>query len=375
MSWNDRRRRRMGFWRNLSPGAFAMFLAAAFCLFASFGFIGNIGATVPWTGALEAAMYSGIIGTGFAWLGTRENYPWMIVWALAVFVGWPSLHDWLWPPRSGNFYTLPAGFASVSAIVVVVLGYVLFLLFVGTEGRRHVRLETEVNLAGEIHRALAPAVDRQLGRYQFCGTSRASGQVGGDLLDVIESDSGWLAYIADVAGHGVSAGVLMGVVKSAVRTWLAARGGECADLVPGLNAVLASLLPPESYVTAAILMPSDGGLRYAAAGHPPLLHWHAATGEVTPIQVENFPLGMFAHASFASVPLVCAPGDVLALFTDGLVEIFDHGQREFGLDGLAAVLRQASQRPLPELVQTMTAAARSFGPQTDDQTLLLVRAH
>lgn len=91
MNGRERRQRRITFWYRLSPRAYALFLAGVFCLFASFGFIASIGGAGPWTGALWAALYSGIIGTGFAWLGTRANYLWMIPWALAVFIGWPEL--------------------------------------------------------------------------------------------------------------------------------------------------------------------------------------------------------------------------------------------------------------------------------------------
>lgn len=166
-----------------------------------------------------------------------------------------------------------------------------------TEGRRQFRLEAEINLAGEIHRGLAPAIDQRVGRFQLAGSSAASGEVGGDLLDVVSVDNGWIAHIADVAGHGVAAGVLMGVVKSAVHTWVSARAGSDEGILPGLNRILTELLPAESYVTlAALSLERDGTLRYAAAGYPPLLHFHAATGEVSEQGVQNFPLGMFCRS-------------------------------------------------------------------------------
>ncbi|MGH9413734.1 MAG: PP2C family protein-serine/threonine phosphatase [Terriglobales bacterium] len=374
MNLRDRRRLRIGFWRRLSPGAYALFLGGVFCLLGSFGFISTIGTAAPWSTALGLGVYTGVIGAGFAWLGTREEYWWMIPWGLVVFVGWPTLHDWIWPPSPSAPPLAGPGFAAIAAMVAVAAGYVLFLLFVGTEGRRQFQMEAEINLAGEIHRGLAPGIDRRLGRYQFGGSSQASGQVGGDLLDVVEVEGGWLAYIADVAGHGVAAGVLMGVVKSAVHTWLAARAGSEEGILPGLNRVLTELLPAESYVTFAAITPAaDGTLRYAAAGHPPLLHFHAASGEVSQHGAANFPLGLFADATFASVPVSCAEGDVLAIFTDGLVEIFDAHNQEFDLEGLSTALRQSVHLPLAQAVSAIMATARAFGAQTDDQTLLLLR--
>ncbi len=396
MEWIREARRGREFWRKMPLRAFAIFTAAVFCLFACFGLIGAVGTAQPWYAVLYAGLYSGIVGAGFGVFGARGHYKLMIVFGLLVFVAWPLVFNWLQP----GWQALPKArldFAGIVAVAAVITGYILFLWFIGTEGRRHNRLETEVALAGQIHRGLAPAVDRRVGGFEFAGASEPSGQVGGDLLDLIatpdgDAAPGWLAYVADVSGHGVAAGVLMGVVKSAAHAWLlasegarrtqaasagggaGAAGGERYDLLPGLNRVLCDLLPQESYVTLGALAATEGGqLRYAAAGHPALLHYHQRSGELTPHGCENFPLGMFATASFNSVEVTAEPGDVLAIYTDGMYEIFNHAGGEFGLEGLTAALRQAAAKPLAEAVQAVISAARAFGHQTDDQTLLLVR--
>jgi serine phosphatase RsbU (regulator of sigma subunit) len=232
-----------------------------------------------------------------------------------------------------------------------------------------------VKLAGQIHRTLAPAIDARAGEFDFCGDSNPSGVMGGDLLDLVARGEGWLCYLADVSGHGVAAGVVMGVVKSAARTWLATGVRDGGDgMLPSLNRVLLALLPPENYVTFAALRSLPGGtLRFAAAGHPPLLHFHAADGAVTRHEMENFPLGLFPAVDFAAGQFTCAPGDTLALFTDGLTDVFDGHGREFGLEGLEAALAAAGRLPLPQARDAIVAAARAFGPQSDDQTLLLLR--
>lgn len=371
MSGRGQRRANV-FWRELPARAMATFLGAVFCLFSSIGFINSIGGHGSWEQVLYNGAYSGVIAVGFAWLGVTNRLLWMIPWGLGIIVGWPNLVAWLHP--TGNSGYGGSGFASVGAIVVVMLGYTLFLIFVGTEGRRRFKLEAEIKLAGEIHRGLAPAIERRTGGYEFSGSSQASGQVGGDLLDLVEGDGGWFAYIADVAGHGVAAGVLMGVVKSAVHTWWAAGAQQGENLLPGLNDVLCELLPEESYVTLAALMRGPGqGLRFVAAGHPPLLHFHAASGEVSQVGLENFPLGLFPGSNFRWAEVRAGAGDVLALYTDGLEEIFNGRGGEFGLEGLGTALRQNARRPLAEVAGALVGAARAHGAQTDDQTVLLVR--
>ena len=61
----------------------------------------------------------------------------------------------------------------------------------------------EMELASDIHRVLAPRIETTIGSFEFYGRSLPSGQVGGDLIDVVQSTDRWIAYIADVSGHGV----------------------------------------------------------------------------------------------------------------------------------------------------------------------------
>lgn len=260
------------------------------------------------------------------------------------------------------------------AVVAIIVAYVLMLVFIGTEGRRFHRLHTEVELAAQIQQSLAPAIQRQIGEFEFAGAARPSGEVGGDLVDVVESPQGWFGYIADVAGHGVAAGVLTGLVKSAVRTNLL-HAGAGDGFAANLNHVLYDLLPAESFVAFAGLAASgpDAELLFFAAAQPPMLHYQASTGAVRLVGVENFPLGMFPQADFSSARVACQPGDVLAVFTDGCTDVSDRQQREFGLDGLTQVFSRCAHRPLPEILSELAAATLAFGPQTDDQTLLLVR--
>src|SRR5262249_15837545 len=102
----------------------------------------------------------------------------------------------------------------VLANVMVIGGYILFVPFMRKEGMRVFGAMTEVRLASEVHRALVPAISRKIGEYEIYGASVPTGQVGGDLVDLIETHGHWTAYVADVSGHGVPAGMMMAMVKS-----------------------------------------------------------------------------------------------------------------------------------------------------------------
>jgi hypothetical protein len=137
------------------------------------------------------------------------------------------------------------GFATIAAVG---LGYVCFVYVSVTEARRYFRVHLEMELATEIHRVIVPAIDMKMGAFEFYGRSVPSGEVGGDLIDVAGTEENWVAYLADVSGHGVAPGVVMGMVKSAARMLLSS-GDDSRHLMPRLNEVLYPLKKPDMFAT------------------------------------------------------------------------------------------------------------------------------
>jgi hypothetical protein len=119
---------------------------------------------------------------------------------------------------------------ATGVLISVICGYVLFLLFFQREGKRFFAAHTEIRLAAEIHSSLVPELSFKTREFELFGVSFPSGAVGGDLVDVVADSNRWFAYVADVSGHGVLAGVLMSMTKSAVRMWLASRAQDSALL-------------------------------------------------------------------------------------------------------------------------------------------------
>ena len=179
----------------------------------------------------------------------------------------------------------------VATIVAMALGYVCFLMVTITEGRRYFRVEAEIELATEVHHILVPAIDTRIGGFEFYGRSLPSGEVGGDLIDLAGSEENWVAYVADVSGHGVAPGVVMGMVKSAARMLLSS-GEDATHLAPRLNEVLYPLKKPDMFVTFCFIAKTKDGLRAGLAGHPAIFHFSAGTNEVTQLPSPNMPLGI-----------------------------------------------------------------------------------
>jgi serine phosphatase RsbU (regulator of sigma subunit) len=167
----------------------------------------------------------------------------------------------------------------------------------------------------------------------------------------------------------------MGMVKSSVHTALLRRG-PLAELLGDLNRVIFEVkTTPATYVTFACLRCGQGGrVEYSLAGSGPILHYRARLKTTGQLAMEQFPLGLFAKAAFVSGAVQIEAGDMLAVMTDGIPEAVDTNDEQFGLDRIGEILAGDPTGPLTELVESVFTAVRRHGPQTDDETLVLVRS-
>jgi serine phosphatase RsbU (regulator of sigma subunit) len=257
-------------------------------------------------------------------------------------------------------------------IVLIVIGYVLFLVFFNREGARFFRTQTEVRVAGEIHRSLVPMRHETIGDVELFGTSIPSSEVGGDLFDIVQSDGRWHAYVADVSGHGVASGILMSMTKSTALMQLT-KLNKPEDLLSDLNDVMQPFTSPSNYLTFAYVGGNGTALNFALAGHLPILHYRAQIKTIIEHSDSNLPIGLFKNQNFTVSQLSLQPGDLLAVITDGFTEVFDSKEKEIGMEQFKAMLLPRAEKSLPEIYRELRAETMKFGKQTDDQTMLLVR--
>jgi hypothetical protein len=254
----------------------------------------------------------------------------------------------------------------------MVLAYVCFIYVFISEGRRYFRVYAEMELASEIHRVLVPKIETRIGNFEFYGHSVPSGQVGGDLIDLVQHGEKWIAYIADVSGHGVAPGVLMGMVKSAARMYLSSN--EDSDrFLERLNSVLHPIRKPEMFVTLAFLAWDGTRLTFSTAGHPPILYYCPDNRTSKELSCANLPLGLFSPEKFSGDTVAVCKGALFLLCTDGLLEATNKANAEFGVEGMKTVLSSTDHEPLNGLGNRIFEATRAFGHTDDDQSLLLIR--
>lgn len=373
----QRSRNQREIWNTLPASSLALLSGMAFCLLASVGAISQLATPhISIARLWIVAFATGGFGALLTWVAIRKTWLWIviisavqlaIVSVLSIYIDGHSEARMSLPHGASQWIEVGSG----TAIVLLSMGFVFTMEFTRREGNRFFRTHTEMRLAGEIHKALVPTIEREIGEFAFYATSLASGMVGGDLIDLIERGGSWLAYVADVSGHGVSSGVVMAMVKGSTQMGMQF-DPEPQHLLAGLNDVLCSLRASNMFATVGLVSysPADG-LRYCLAGHPPILRRRGP--EVEFLTDQNLPVGVFPGTPFQSTPLELRAGDVLAVITDGLTEVFSRGGEELGIDAIAQVLRLTGDRPLSEIAAAIFSRASQHGPRSDDQSLLLLR--
>jgi serine phosphatase RsbU (regulator of sigma subunit) len=315
--------------------------------------------------------------------------PWVIL--LAVAITWLAYPDrfvwfrWLWqvfgwkPSAVSSSLPLPPAlkqrvlFDAIGIWFSASLGLRLLLSFVTREGLANVRMQTELSLAHGIQATLVPTVSVQTASLEVYGRSIPSTEMGGDLIDVIESDGSLLAYVADISGHGLPAGQLMGMLKAALRVSFQFQRQPVA-LLESADRVLPSVKGPDMYATLALLY-FDGSTHaeYASAGHVPILHYRHRTSDTVWLSMEQFPLGLIPGSRYQSQCVSYSPRDVFLILTDGITEVVNETDEEFGLARLELLLRQHAAQPLSRIWELIMSEVRQHGAQQDDQSLLLLR--
>jgi serine phosphatase RsbU (regulator of sigma subunit) len=268
----------------------------------------------------------------------------------------------------------PPSLAGIAVVGAIVAGYVLFVVFISGQGRTTLRLMTEMALAQRIHASLVPALEQKDARLEVDGFSSASTEMGGDLVDRVDHGATTDLVLADVSGHGVKAGVVMGMLKSAIRMGL--REERSLELLArDVNEVLEGSTSAEMYATLALLRihHTERRLECLLAGHSQVLHLRP--GDDTPRRIgeRGFPVGLLGGRDYASVSVPIAPGDLLAVWTDGLDETVNVADQELGREAIERAIVERAERPLAEIRSAVFELARAHGPQRDDRSLLLLR--
>jgi sigma-B regulation protein RsbU (phosphoserine phosphatase) len=257
------------------------------------------------------------------------------------------------------------------------------------------RLNREMDIAKNIQTSILPRAF-ELAGYEAESQMITASEVGGDLYDFVPTKFGGYLDIADVAGHGLPAGIAalihMAALHAALRTSESlGRELDVAELYDIVNKVMVEVnrdrIGSDKFMTCNILSERGGAMDYAGS-HLIGLVYRAESGQVEEIggmQGKAAFLGIseLATSSGSKGRIVMSSGDLFLLYTDGLIEARDMNGNFFGVDGLKEVLSQSAKAPLEEAKRAILERLKSFaeagdrkkydGSYADDVSLVLIR--
>jgi len=239
-------------------------------------------------------------------------------------------------------------------------------------------LRREVEMAAAIQRQILDQHRPPEGLLDVAASMIPAKVVGGDYYDFIPlTPRRFGVVIADVAGKGLPAALLMPAVKIALRT-LVSEYYALSDILRQLNGIFVENSPAASYFTmvCAVFDAERSRLVYSNAGHLPVLRVRPAAGEVEWLATGGTAIGLLPDVEFETGQVDVEPGDVFVFYTDGISEAHDEAGLEFGRDRLAALVtehRRECAQALVSLVHSAVTRFRGGEPPFDDATVIVVR--
>ena len=239
------------------------------------------------------------------------------------------------------------------------------------------RQDKELQIAREIQQSLFPVRRPQVPGFEVAARSVACYQVGGDYYDFIPLPGGrWALIIADVSGKGTPASILMASVHASLRA-LAGTAAPAA-VMERVNAFLYESTQANKFVTAvyAELDPAARRLTYVNAGHVPP-YWLRRGAPARRLNEGGPVLGLLDHAGYDVGEIVLAPGEVVAMVTDGATEALSPDDRELGDERLMQALSVAAEGSAERQLEVLLDAVNSWTAErgcSDDLTALVLKA-
>ncbi|MES1244566.1 MAG: PP2C family protein-serine/threonine phosphatase [Acidobacteriota bacterium] len=283
---------------------------------------------------------------------------------------------------------------TVNVIITLVLAMVLsqverrrFLLVWRTEharSRERLRMREEIEYARKIQLSMLPQLPPDIGWVELAAASLPATEVGGDYYDYFRLSNEQLALvIGDVSGHGLASGLLLSGVRSCLYL-LEKDLAVPVAVLDRLNEMVRKTTDRRTYVTllgAVLDRAADGSgaeLTVASAGHPPLLHFDSRSKTFTEVGEGAPPLGTMLEGSYRQIRRPVRRGDLLVLYTDGLVESRNAFGLDYGYPRLQKTVARAaagtsSVREIRDSILGDLSHFKGDAEQADDITVVVAR--
>jgi len=239
-------------------------------------------------------------------------------------------------------------------------------------------LRREMDIAADIQRSLLPGTCPEVEHFDTAAQSLPAREVGGDFYDFVPLPEGrWGAVVADVAGKGVPAALLMTLSRSLIRAYSHERPSILQALEQA-NRFMLRDMDSGTFVTCfyGVIDPAQGKLTYVNAGHNPAVVVRS-DGGATLLRASGTPLGILEQSDMAEETCELGVGDVVLIYTDGITEARNAYGEQFGLPRLQDLAKNARGLGAAEICERVMTAARTFTggqPGSDDMTTVVLKA-
>ena len=242
------------------------------------------------------------------------------------------------------------------------------------------RSRSELRIASDIQRSFLPERIPPFSGFDLAAIAIPAREVGGDFYDFIIEEENLQFVIADVSGKGVPAALFMALSRTIMRTCAALHEMVAERLCYANNMIVADSRSITSgmFVTLffASLNKKDRSLVYANAGHNPPLLFRAAAKSIEMMEVTGVALGMGADMEYEQQQLTLESGDILLLYTDGIVEAMNDKEELFGQNRLRSSLAAVTELSAKEILDSILHDLRQFtdgAEQSDDITAIVIK--
>jgi len=234
------------------------------------------------------------------------------------------------------------------------------------------RLRAELAAAANIQKLFWPKMPELGDGSHVWGFSEPAASVGGDLYDVIPlPDGSWLVYVADVAGKGLPAALMMAALSAKIRS-LSPLQNEVHKLLADVNKEMYELMSEEGFFATMVMSrywPGTGTVHIARAGHQYPL-WVMNNGFQELSNIHGIPIGIEFGAEYEKAKFVLSPGEAILLVTDGITEAENEKGELFGNDRLTDYFKLATGPPWAQGLLEKIDSWRGDAVMNDDLTIL-----
>ncbi len=240
------------------------------------------------------------------------------------------------------------------------------------------RLEKEMEIAATIQTSLLPpgiAIDG----LDVSAAMLPASEVGGDYYDVIPRPGGCWVAIGDVAGHGLTAGLVMMQVQSAVATLLSKHpDARPSEVLAQVNGVIydnvRNRMKRDEHMTISLLRYDDDGRVVVAGAHEDLVIFRAGSKTCETVETRGTWIGMMRSVErhMVETEFRLDPGDVLVLYTDGITEARNGKREQFGLERLTESVARSGDGDARTIRDSLIDAAKAWMVEQDDDVTVMV---